>query len=174
MTDTEQQGSGLEAYRLGRTYGMLPIAMVPEACREVPAGPITFVVEGRRLTDEAIDQSARDQGATDVVERSSSGVDDGGMTVHVCGAADGLEHLRFDCFEIEPHYHYIDNDGPANTVVRLDTHAEGDPTAWALGRLRGRLPEMLEHAGVPDLAAAVRSAADEVAAGVDEVERLVS
>jgi hypothetical protein len=173
-TDSEAPAGGgeLEAYRLGRTYAMLPIAMVPEACRHVPAGPVTFVVEGRRLTDEAILGSAVAQGTTDVVE-GPTGVDDGGMTVHVLGAADRLEHLRFDCFDQQPHYHYIDNVTGSNTVVRIDTHAEGDPTAWSLARLRERLPEMLAHAGVPDLAEQVRAAPAAVARGIDQVERLL-
>ncbi len=172
MATTDQMASGLEAYKLGRSYDMMPIPMVPEACRDVPAGPVTFVLEGRRLTDEVLIETAAAQGNPSSFEEPS-GVSDGGMSVHVLGTADGLEHLRFDCFEIEPHYHYIRNDEQANIVVRIDTHAEGDPTAWSLGRLRNNLPEMLAHAGVADLAAEVRAAPDEVAAGVDEVARLL-
>jgi hypothetical protein len=58
-------------------------------------------------------------------------------------------------------------------VVRIDTFAEGDPTAWSLRCLRDRLPEMLAHAGVPDLAEEVRAAPAEVAAGLDRVTTLV-
>ena len=80
------------------------------------------------------------------------------MTIHVLGAADRLEHLRFDCFEHEPHYHYIRNAEQANVVVRIDTFAEGDPTAWSLRCLRERLPEMLAHADATELAEQVRAA----------------
>lgn len=166
------QPSGLEAYKLGRSYDVMPIAMEPEACRPVPAGPITFVVEGRHLTDEAIISSADEQGRRDRIDQPS-GVDDGGASLHVLGAADGLEHLRFDCFDKEPHYHYIRNADQANVVVRIDTFAEGDPKTWVLDRMRTRLPEMLEHAGAVELAAQARQSAPAIDAALGEVERLM-
>lgn len=164
--------SGLEAYKLGRHYDVLPIAMVPEACIEVPAGPVTFVVEARRLTDDAIISSAEEQGRRDAIDEPR-GVDDGGASLHVLGAADGLEYLRFDCFEHEPHYHYIYNGEGANLVVRLDDVAEGDPKRWTLERVRTRLPEMLEYAGAPELAASARAAAAEIRNASSRVERLL-
>lgn len=160
--------NGIEAYLLGRTYAVMPIAMVPEACTPYPAGPVTFVVEERRLDDAAILDSAAAQGRLDAVD-TPTGVDDGGPSLHVLGTDDGVERLRFDCFEQEPHYHYIRPDERANVVVRIDTHAEGDPLEWALARVGARLPEMLDHAGAPDLAAAVRAAPDAVAAGLAQV-----
>jgi hypothetical protein len=172
VSTTGGGASGLEAYTLGRAYPVMPIPMVPEACIDVPAGPVTFVVEGRRLTDEAILGNALERGGLDAIEQPD-GVDDGGTTIHVVGTVDGLEHLRFDCFEHEPHYHYIRNAEQANVVVRIDTFAEGDPTEWSLRCLRGRLPEMLAHAGVPELGEQVRLAAADVAAGLDRVEAMV-
>jgi hypothetical protein len=166
------QTSGLEAYQLGRSYDVMPIDMVPEACVEVPAGPVTFVVESRRLTDDAIIDSAEGQGRRDAIDEPD-GVDDGGASLHVLGSADRLEHLRFDCFEKDPHYHYIRNSQRSNLVVRLDTFAEGDPRAWVLERMRSRLPEMLEHAGAPELAERVRAEGGTVMAALDEVERLL-
>ncbi|CAN5791105.1 hypothetical protein BH10ACT1_BH10ACT1_16910 [soil metagenome] len=148
--------SGIDAYRLGRAYAVMPIDMVPEACVDVAAGPITFVVESRRLTDEAIIASAEEQGRRDAIDEPD-GLDDGGASLHVLATADRLEHLRFDCFENEPHYHYIRNAESSNVVVRIDTFAVGDPRAWALSCVRERLPEMLEHAGATDLADQVRS-----------------
>ena len=166
------QPSGLEAYQLGRTYEVLPIAMVPEACIEVPAGPVTFVVESRRLTDEAIIESAVSQGRRDAIDEPA-GVDAGGASLHVLGAADGLEHLRFDCFDNEPHYHYIRNAEHSNVVVRIDTFAEPDPKRWVVERMRTRLPEMLEHAGAAELAAEARAAAPAITGALPEVERLL-
>ena len=58
--------------------------------------------------------------------------DDHGASLHVFGAEDGLEHLRFDCFEQEPHYHYIDQAEVGNTVVRIDELAVGDPIEFTL------------------------------------------
>jgi hypothetical protein len=157
---------------LGREYDIMPIPMVPEACVPVPAGPVTFVVESRRLTDAAIGANERRQGKG-AVAPEPLGVDDGGASLHVLGAEDGLEHLRFDCFDLEPHYHYIHNDQQMNVVVRIDTHAEGDPVRWATSRVRARLPEMLAHAGATELSRRSARASGEIAAALDEVERLL-
>ncbi|WCO67830.1 hypothetical protein PO878_03715 [Iamia majanohamensis] len=163
----------LEAYRLGRTYAVMPIPMDDSACRAVAAGPVTFLVEDRHLDDEAIVASAEAQGRREEIDEPS-GVDDGGPSLHVVGTADGREHLRFDCFDQHPHYHYIRVERRENVVVRIDTHAEGDPRTWALDRVRRRLPEMLEHAGATGLADAVRASASEVAAAVDYVADLMA
>lgn len=166
------QPGALEAYKLGRFYDVMPIAMVPEACVEVPAGPVTFVVEARSLTDEAIISSAEGQGRRDAIDEPT-GIDDGGASLHVVGTETGLEHLRFDCFETDPHYHYVLNREQANVVVRLDTFAEGDPQAWTLERMRTRLPEMLGHAGAEDLVGPVRAAYPVIVEALTEVERLL-
>jgi hypothetical protein len=165
--------SGVEAYKLGRWYDVMPIAIVPEAAVDVPAGPVTFVVESRTLTERHIVESARAQDRLDAID-DAAGVDDGGPSLHVLGTADRLEYLRFDCFENEPHYHYVRNDLQANVVVRLDTFAEGDPTRWTLDRVRQRLPEMLENAGAPELADAARRARPAVEQALVEVERLLA
>ena len=89
------------------------------------------------------------------------------------GTVDGLEHLRFDCFENEPHYHYVRNADGGNLICRIDQHAEGDPIDWTLNRLRERLPEMLEFAGVPELAAQTRADHEKVLAVIDEVAELL-
>ena len=167
----QQQGSGIEAYVVGREYDVMPIAMVPEHCVSVPAGPVTFVVESRRLTDEVINHNARSQGRPDGV--LDLDVDDGGASLHVLGADDGLEHLRFDCFELEPHYHYVRNAEQTNVVVAIDAHAEGDPLRMALRCVRRRLPEMLEFAGAHELAAAVRAESVDVLDAVAAVEELM-
>jgi hypothetical protein len=164
------QPSGLQAYELGRRYEVMPIPMVEEACVNVDAGPVRFIVEGRTLTDDVIIENAVAQGRRSGIDEPA-GVHDSGMSVHVVDPVTGVEHLRFDCFENEPHYHYIRNGEQANIVVRIDTFAEGDPKDWMLARLGSRLPEMLEHAGAGELAAAVRSAPDAVATGLAEVAR---
>ena len=89
-------------YRRGNRYQQLPIPMVTEHCIPVDAGAVQLVVESRQLTNEIINDTY------DGAVESPSPFDDFGATLHVLGTADGLEHLRFDCFENEPHYHYID------------------------------------------------------------------
>jgi hypothetical protein len=77
-----------------------------------------------------------------------------GIAIHVLGDVMGeeIELLAFDCFEIDPHYHY----GPRNKNKRLylDTVANPDPLNWCLGLLKGgKLAPMLQHAGYHDHAA---------------------
>lgn len=163
------QSSGLEAYMLGRSFDVMPIPMDPEMCVEIPAGPVTFIVESRVLTDEAINDNAIGRGRPD--QTFDTGLNDGGASVHVLGASDRLEHLRFDCFDNEPHYHYIHNAEQTNVVVRFDNFAEADPHAWTLERLRERLPQMLDRAGAVELAEQVRRS--DLSAAIGEVERLL-
>jgi hypothetical protein len=154
-------------YRRGNRYDRLPIPMVPEHCIPVAAGAVQLVVESRRLTDAIVEETF--QGAV------ANGVsfDDGGATLHVLGADDGLERLRFDCFEQEPHYHYIDHAQSANTVMRIDELAVGDPIEFSLACVEHHLPDMLGNCGVPALAAEVAGRMDEVHAAMPEVRALM-
>jgi hypothetical protein len=154
-------------YRRGNRYDRLPIPMVEEHCIPVDAGAVQLVVESRRLTNEILADTF--QGAVDPVVV----FDDHGATLHVLGADDGLEHLRFDCFEQEPHYHYIDQGAVTNTVVRIDELAVGDPIEFSLACVEQHLPAMLGNCGVPALAAEVAGRMDEVLAAMTEVRALM-
>lgn len=154
-------------YRRGIRFATLPIPMVSERCVAVDAGAVRLVVEFRRLTNEIIERTYR--GAVE----AKVPFDDAGASLHVCGTADGLEHLRFDCFEDEPHYHYIEQAEGANTVVRIDELAVGDPVEFALACVEHRLPEMLRRCGVPELADEVAARRDEVRAAIPEVRALM-
>ena len=121
-------------YRRGNRFDQLPIPMVAEHCIPVDAGAVQLVVESRRLTNEIIEATFDD------VVKAEIPFDDFGATLHVCGTADGLEHLRFDCFENEPHYHYIEQANGANTVVRIDELAVGDPIEFSLAVRRAPPP----------------------------------
>lgn len=135
-------------YQLGREFDIMPIPPIPEHCTYIPAGAVTFAVEYRLLNEDTL-QGHRPEPEGDAPARV---FDDRGVTLHVFDAADGREYLRFDCFEEDPHYHYIQHHRQVNVVVRLDTAADGEPLPWALERLRTRLPEMLRQAGAADLA----------------------
>ena len=156
-------------YHLGTVYPVMPVPPVPEHCVPVEAGAVRLVVEARDLLDEA----ARSRGGVAPPPEQSSQFNDFGASLHVCAASDGLEHLRFDCFDHEPHYHYIRNAEAANVIVRLDDVAEGDPIEWTIARLRARLPEMLDHAGAAELAEEVRSDPTAVASALDRVRALL-
>jgi hypothetical protein len=83
-------------------------------------------------------------------------VEEDGLCLHVFGTHDGLERLRFDCFDDAPHYHYLDPHEPRNVVVEYDAVANGPMLEWALQTaLRTRLTDMLQYAGAPELAASV-------------------
>lgn len=172
---TTKTPSGIEAYQLGRSFTVMPIPMVPDHCVSIPAGPITFVVESRVLSDEAIIENERDRGTSDGVVHDND-VDDYGASLHVCDehGLGGLEFLRFDAFDNEPHYHYILNESQRNVVVRLDDNAEGDPLEWVLRVVANRLPEMLEAAEAGELAERARASSgviDEAFQRLDTVLR---
>ena len=116
----------------------------------VTAGPITFVVQHRALVQD--------------------GVESGGPTVRVLGGDDEHEYLRFDLFNVGPHYHY---EPPAEQerILMIDTVAEGDVVSWGVTRLRDRLVPMLVAAGGQGLADALDEQV--LARAVDDVESLV-
>lgn len=155
-------------YRRGTRYPRLPIPMVDAHCLVVEAGAVNLVVESRRLTNAVIEETYDGEVETAVT------FDDGGATLHVCGAADGLEHLRFDCFEDEPHYHYIDQADEANTVVRIDEVAVGDPVEFSLSCVEHHLADMLRHCGLETLADEVAGHPEAVAAALGEVRELMA
>ena len=154
-------------YRRGNRYDQLPIPMVMEHCIPVDAGAVQLVVESRTLTNEIIEDAYNGAVATAIPFA------DFGATLHVCGTADGLEHLRFDCFENEPHYHYIEQVTGANTVVRIDELAVGDPIDFSLAGVEHHLPDMLRNCGVVALADEVAGQPDKLNAAVAEVRELM-
>jgi hypothetical protein len=147
---------------------MLPIPMVTEHCVPVDAGAVQLVVESRRLTNEILADSYRG------LVRSDIDFDDFGASLHVCGTTDGLEYLRFDCFENEPHYHYIEPAMGANVVVRIDELAVGDPIEFSLTCVERQLPDMLRNCGVRDLADEVEGHVDKVRFAVTAVRDLMT
>ncbi len=147
----------------GKTIEVMPIPPIPENCHEISAGPLRFVLESRLLNEEI----ARQHGATRGMME-----DDAGASLHVFGASDGLEHLRFDCFEKMPHYHYVRQGEQRNQIVQIDDVAV-DPIDWTLLCLRRRLGDMLEYAGAKELAAEVRSDSQTVNKAIDLVSRKI-
>jgi hypothetical protein len=154
-------------YRRGIRFDRAPIPMDEEHCIPVDAGPVQFVVESRRLTNDVIDNTYHGDFYPKVA------FDDGGATLHVCGAADGLEYLRFDCFENEPHYHYIDNAAGTNTVVRIDELAVGDPVEFSLNCVEHHLADMLRNCGVDTLADEVTGEHEKVSAALIDIRELM-
>jgi hypothetical protein len=78
--------------------------------------------------------------------------DDRGVAIHVLEKATGTEYLKFDCFEVEPHYHYV-KPGTCTYQVDYDPFVNGnDMVNWALDCIENRLPELLDACGAHDLA----------------------
>jgi rhodanese-related sulfurtransferase len=136
--------------RLGKLYQGDPLPVVTEATTYYPAGAVTFGVEGRALFAAGDDAPWA-----------------GGPTLHVFETASGKEHLRFDAFPGEEHYHYL-TPGVQNHWIGFDTVADGEFIEWLLDRVRTKLPELLRFAGATELATEVDPT---VIAGVlDEVQ----
>ncbi|MDI2127177.1 DUF7700 domain-containing protein [Yinghuangia seranimata] len=151
---------------VGAVYGIPPQPPVPENTRVLDAGALWIGVEYRDVDPAALRTTYAGNAAhlAELEEKSPpGGFFDEGVSVHVYGADDGHEYLRFDLFDSEPHYHYNHRPGPegsvVNNVVPFDVTAGGDMLDWAFTRLRDRLPHMLTKAGgehlVPHLDAAV-------------------
>ena len=136
-------------------YDIMPIPPVEAQSVRFPVGPIEIWVE-YRLLDEAI---AAAHTVTEGYEGDAPAIDDRGVSLHVFGelrpGATPVEFLRFDCFEEDPHYHYVSYAQQTNEMVHLETAAMGDSLEWAMDRIRTRLPQMLARAGDEALAARV-------------------
>jgi len=136
-------------------YDRMPIPATLAHTEFFEAGVIRFGVEYRVLTDEvvaAIRATLESAGGTEVGQLEN--LDDRGVSLHVYGRQDGqeFEYLRFDCFQEDPHYHYVCWAAKSNEMLHIDPVVEGDALAWALERLRTRLPQMLLRAGAGDIA----------------------
>ena len=136
-------------------YSLMPIPPIEAHTHWFEAGGLKVGVEYRLLTD-AIAAAAELEAASGDVPGLEAGatIDDRGVSLHVFGKQDGEERefLRFDCFQEDPHYHYVSWRAKSNEMIHLDPIADGDPLAWALDRLRGRLFPMLIRAGAADVA----------------------
>jgi hypothetical protein len=148
----------------------MPIPAIVEHCINVDAGALQLVVESRELTNEILLTQLPEGSVTIPADIT---YDDFGASLHVCGTDDGLEHLRFDCFENEPHYHYIDHAAGGNTVVRIDELAVGDPIEFSLACVEHHLVDMLRNCGVEGLADEVATQPDTVTRAVAEVRELM-
>jgi hypothetical protein len=163
--------------RLGHFVASIPVPHDPEATELIRAGAVTVGVE-HRIFDPAVEAAKLGAAAITAAGPDSlfaSGTVDQGVCLHVFAGAGTTEHLRFDCFDDEPHYHYIVPNGPGtgNMLVHHDAAANGPMLAWALNVLRTRLPDLLRLADADDLADAVESSdSGELASAMERVEQL--
>jgi hypothetical protein len=165
--------------QLGVEYDLPPIPLDRERTTFFPAGAVSFGVEYRTLDDAVIAANftaAQREGSAITAVQDGAGVDDRGVSIHVCDPDGGAEYLRFDCFAEEPHYHYIVG-GRRNVAILFDTAANGEMLEWTIERLRSHLPAMLERASAESVAtevdvALVGRVLDAVAAEADRVRKV--
>jgi len=156
---------------IGTVYTVPPIPPDEEHTTWVSAGALSHGVEYRLLDDAEL--AANYEGAQmEEIQANikGDGVQDNGVSLHVKAVADGHEYLRFDMFDQQPHYHYIEPSGEKQTIVEYDRVAMGDMLPWAMNQLRTRLAEMLRFAGGSRLVEEIdRDALD---AGLAQAEKL--
>jgi hypothetical protein len=133
-------------------YSVMPIPPVDANTDYFDAGPVRIGVE-YRLLNEAIAAAQTLAKARGGDPGPATVPEDRGVSIHVFALRGGQawEHLRFDCFDEDPHYHYVNHAQSSNEMLRMDPIANGDSVAWALGCVRTRLPQMLERAGAGDV-----------------------
>ncbi len=138
----------------------MPIPPIEAHTSYFQAGPVRLGVEYRRLND-AVAAAAELEAASGQSRGQTTELDDRGVSIHVFGSQDGEERefLRFDCFEEDPHYHYISWRERSNEMLHMDPAATGDPVAFALECIERRLPALLRRAGAAEVAAEVDMAA---------------
>ena len=129
-------------------YDLMPIPPVEAHTQWFEAGVLRFGVE-YRVVNDAIAAASEIAAASGDSRPPPGSIDDCGVSIHVVGQHEGkaLEYLRFDCFDEDPHYHYVSRQAQSNEMLHIDPLAEGDALGWALDRLRSRLPQMLARAG---------------------------
>jgi hypothetical protein len=167
---------------IGKVYSIPPQPPAAEDNHLVAAGVLTFGVEYRAVDPDSLraTYAGNAEHLAELEERSpEGGFSDTGVSIHVSGTDDGHEYLRFDCFDDEPHYHYMHRTGDGsvvNQVIDFDATAHGDMLTWAIGCLRTRLPEMLRAAGGGHLVgtlepAVLEGAIDQVARTAEQARR---
>ncbi len=136
-------------------YDIMPIPPIAAHSTRFEAGAVEIWVEYRLLDDAIAAAHTVLQGYEGEIET----IDDRGVSLHVFGEVEvgepKVELLRFDCFDEDPHYHYVSYARKTNEMVHIEPAAMGDPLQWALERIRTRLPQMLARAGADGLSARV-------------------
>lgn len=133
---------------LGHTYDVQPVPPDPDHTVYLDAGALRIGVEYRVVDPDALRAAYEGDDLAEIEEHSpEGGFSDEGLSIHVISVAEDHEYLRFDAFQDDPHYHYVDPIAGTNTIVGYDTAAHGPVVAWVLRQLRYRLDPMLRRAG---------------------------
>jgi hypothetical protein len=132
---------------LGTTYNVAPMAPDPEHTTVLDCGAISIGVEYRALDPAALNDYYEGDDLDEINEHSpDGGFTDQGLSLHINSTGEDHEFIRFDLFDDEPHYHYVDKAAGTNTIVGFDVAAHGPMLEWALGQVQHRLGDMLAAA----------------------------
>lgn len=138
---------------LGTTYNVQPVPPDPEHTVYLPAGPLRIGVEYRMVDPEGLAAAYEGDDLAEIEAASpEGGFTDEGLSIHIESVADDHEYIRFDAFDDDPHYHYVDKAAGTNTLIGFDTAAHGPVVPWVLNQVRHRLDPMLRYAGAPHVA----------------------
>ena len=141
---------------LGHVYSVQPMAPDADHTVWLDAGPLRVGVEYRELDPDALNAYYTGTDLEEVQQNSpDGGFVDQGLSLHIESVTDGHEYLRFDVFDDDPHYHYVDKVQGTNTVIGFDRAANGEMLDWVLRQLTSRLAPMLEAAGAAQVAASL-------------------
>jgi hypothetical protein len=156
-------------WEIGVRWDVPAIPPIEENTIYFEAGSILFGLENRILSPDIV---GAHRAGDHLSHEELAKYDDGGLSVHVFDASSRFEHLRFDLFNKDPHYHYLYPDYLLE--VSYDRYSNGDMWNWVMTCLRHRLAPMLQYASAGELAnsldeALVDSAAEELAAARENV-----
>lgn len=138
---------------IGQVYNVQPVPPDPARTYYFDVAPLRVGVEYRELDPETLASLYEGEDLAEIEEHSpEGGFTDEGLSIHVFSIEDEHEYIRFDAFDDDPHYHYVDKSAGTNTVVPYDLAAHGEVVPWVLKQISGRLDSMLRRAGAPHVA----------------------
>src|SRR5690348_15180062 len=103
-------------------YDRMPIPPIDAHTTYFDAGSIRIGVEYRLLTDEVVAEIRKTlETASGNEVGQLENLNDRGVSLHVFAGPKGeqLERLRFDCFQEDPHYHYVSWHEKRNEVLHM-------------------------------------------------------
>jgi hypothetical protein len=150
----------MSAIPIGIHYTIPAIPIIEDQTDFLEVGPLLVGVEYRHIDDDEIEQNLQNTGdsaemrAEVAASRGLNAEPDEGLSLHVFDPKNKFEHLRFDMFKHDPHYHYMYPDH--HIMVPFDANANGSMWNWISHILSsGQLPDMLRYANADHLASAL-------------------
>jgi len=128
-------------------YNRMPIPADMAHTKLIGVGQFEIGIQFRELRDDIVARQNLERAKGDTRGKVEN-LDDVGVAIHVFYVSDDklTEVLRFDCFNDEPHYHYVNWAAKRNDIVWLDPTAMGDSLQWSIHAIATRLQPMVDFA----------------------------